>query len=137
MKHIILSISLVLSLFASISLGVASSFTEYEKNATLFLVNFYSYKSINDIVQDDTSAINIIRNRSYNQYIDIDVLFGDLNYNYIELNNLRLASHLIDWSSYSNDLGLNKQDTNFLYALTGVLIGFVFLFWFVSLVIKR
>lgn len=134
MKYIFLLSALFLSLFAGPA--ISSIFTDYEINAILHLVNFYDYEYINKIIQDDSSAVRIVTNRANISYTDIDSIYQDLNYNYIELNNLRLASHLIDWSNYSNSLGLSLNQTNFLYGLSGILIGFVFLFGFVNLVRK-
>ena len=131
----ILSVFLLLSsfLFGGTYSGV--TFTSYEENATLYLVNYYDYTSLNNIINNSTTTNNILNARLSSSYTNIADLDNTSGISKIKLNDLRLYSHLIDWSNYTNDLGLTLHQTNFLYGLTGLLIGFTMLISFVLVVI--
>ncbi|WP_457744958.1 hypothetical protein [Sulfurimonas sp.] len=112
-------------------------FTDYEENATLYFCNYYNYIDINDVVRNSNAANNIVNGRVdglYSSISDIDSL-GYVTAN--RLHRLKQESHLIDWNIYTDDFGMTLQQTNFIYALVGSLIGFTFLFFFIYILISR
>jgi len=132
---------LILFLFLSTSKadGTYSGiyFTTYEENATVYLCNYYSYGYLKDIVNNSTTANNIVNGRVdslYTSVSDIDAISG-VSKN--RLHRLKQASHLIDWNKYSDDFGMTLHETNFIYALVAVLIGFVFLFFSVYVLVLK
>jgi len=103
-------------------------FTDYEENATLYLVNYYPYQHFKDIYLGSTDSKAIIKNRPFGDLYDLEdaVSLNDNQWNY-----LRQDSHLIEWNKYTDDFGMTLHQTNFIYALVGALIGFTFLFFFI------
>ncbi len=112
-------------------------FTDYEENATVYLCNYYSQGYLKDILQNNNTAKNIVDGRFNSRYTsvsDIDKVNGVNKY---RLARLRDASHLIDWNSYTDDFGMTLHQTNFIYALTGALIGFGFFFFSILIIVTR
>jgi hypothetical protein len=106
-------------------------FTDYEENATIYLCNYYPYQHFKNLYISSSTSKNIINNRFYTSISDIDDVSGVAKK---QLRYLREDSHLIDWNKYTDDFGMTLHQTNFIYALSGVLIGFSFLFVFISIV---
>jgi len=112
-------------------------FTDYEENATIYLANYYSYQSFKNLRISATTSKNLVNSRinsPYTSIADIDAVSGISK---TQLNYLRQQSHLIDWNHYTDDFGMSLHQTNFIYALVGSLIGFVFLFFFVQIIISK
>ena len=104
-------------------------FNDYEENATLYLVNNYSYQDFKNLRISATTSKNIINGRvewEYETIWDIDDISGISKK---QLHYLKQESHLIDWNKYTDKFGMTLHQTNFIYALTGVLIGFTFMFF--------
>jgi len=112
-------------------------FTSYEENATLYLVNYYDYQTFKDCYIGSTDSKSIIKNRVDELYTSLDDLLDKVSLNKNQLHYLKQKSHLIEWNKFTNDFGLTLLQTNFLFALTAVLIGFVFLFFFIQILYTR
>lgn len=127
--------SSLLSLHAS---GTYSGiyFTDYEEEASLYLCNYYSKQTFKDLGFGNTDANAIVNNRVnlYTSITDIDNLSSIGS---ADLDKIKKESHLIDWNIYTDDFGLTLTQTNFLYGLTGLLIGFTFLFASVYVLISE
>ena len=124
------------SLFAS---GTYSGvyFNDYEENATVYLCNYYPYAHFKNLRITATTSKNIINGRKtnlYNSVTDIDNISGISG---TQLAYLRQDSHLIDWNHYTNDYGMTLIQTNFIYALLGAIIGSIFLFFFIYMIVRR
>jgi hypothetical protein len=124
------------SLFAS---GTYSGiyFTDYEENATVYLCNYYQYAHFKDLRITATTSKNLVndrKNQLYTSVTDIDNVSGISG---TQLAYLRQDSHLIDWNKYTNDYGMTLQQTSFMYALLGSLIGIVWLFFFIYMIVRK
>ena len=133
-KAIILFFLFHSSLYAS---GTYSdvNFTDYEENATVYLANYYSYQDFKNLDISSRTSKNLLSARDdalFETVSDIDDVNG---IGTDQLYYLRQASHLIDWGNYTNQLGLTLHQTNFLYGLTAILIGFTMLIFFTLVVI--
>lgn len=133
-KYVFSSLLLSSFLFAE---GTYSGifFTDYEENATLYLVNYYDYTTLKRILNNSTTTNNILKVRLSSPYTSITQLDNTSGVSKRRLNDLRLYSHILDWSNYTSDLGLTLHQENFLYGLTGILIGFSFLLIFILVVV--
>lgn len=111
-------------------------FSDYEEAASLYLCNYYPKQTFKDIGLGNTVANTIINNRIplYTSISQIDNLTG-IGSTY--LSRIVRQSHLIEWNLYTDDFGLTLHQTNFLYGLTGLLLGFVFLLGFVLIIVQK
>ena len=112
-------------------------FSDYEENATIFLCNNYSYQDLKDILISSSTAKNIVRDRIDSPYTSVSDIDSVSGVNKSRLHYLKQASHLVDWSLYSDEFGMSKHQTNFIYALSAVLIGFTFLFFSIFALITK
>ena len=108
-------------------------FNDYEENASLYLVNYYPKQHFVDIGFSTTYAQNLI---AYRPYSSLSQLGGLGGYQAAYFGYLRSDSHLIDWNVYTDQFGMTLHQTNFLYGLTGLLVGFGFMIGFI-IVISR
>ncbi|WP_373002617.1 hypothetical protein [Sulfurimonas sp.] len=111
-------------------------FTDYEEQASLYFCNYYSEKDFLDIGLSNTDITSLVNNR-INLFISITEIDNLSAIDSLDLDKIKKQSHLIDWNVYSDDFGMTLHQTNFLYGLTGVLIGFVFLFGFIQIIISE
>ncbi len=132
---------LVLTLLFFNSLSADSTysgikFTSYEIQASLYLCNYYPKQTFKDLGFSGTDAKKIVNNRRtlYTSISQIDLLSGIGS---SDLDKIKKQSHLIEWNLYTNHLGMTLHQTNFLYGLSGVLIGFMFMFGFIQVIITR
>ena len=112
-------------------------FTDYEENATIYLCNYYSYQSLRDILTSSSTAKNIINSRVkslFTSVYDIDRVSGVSSK---KLHYLKQASHLINWNQYTDQFGMTLHQTNFIYALSGALLGFGFFFFSILIIVTR
>lgn len=131
MKKIIF---LLISLYSfSYSAGTYDTyvFTDYEENASLYFCNYHDYQSFIYIGLAAADANAIIGLRPITS---LATVAANTNITGLDMAKIRAKSHIIDWNDYTDDFGMNPIQTNFLYALSGVLFGFSFLF--VSLIIS-
>jgi len=122
---------LLLPLFLSAGTYSGIEFTEVEENTTLYLVNYGSFIDINDILRDSTVTNNILDERFSlrpDGFTSISQLDNVSGVNRKKLWNLKQSSHIFDTRQYVNDLGLTFPQYHFLMALSGLLLGFLFLF---------
>ena len=137
MKKILIMSFLFLSFLRAEGTYSDVYFTDVEENATIYLCNYYSYSDFRNIRIDEDTATNIVNTRIdglYESVEDIDDVDGiETN----QLHYLKQKSHLIDWNVYTDDFGLTLHQTNFLFGLSGLLIGFIFLFGFIQVVISE
>ncbi|MDD5157785.1 hypothetical protein [Sulfurimonas sp.] len=134
MKRILLLLALSFSLsFGSISVqGVY--FSDFDENATTYLISYYPKIIFSDLGLSSTRQTNITDCRNSGTST-----LGCLNSKgFVGSDFLRLReqSHLIDWSLATNALGINQRDFNYMNSLSGVLFGFVFLFFMVLTVVN-
>lgn len=113
------------------------NFTDIEINSTLYLCNYYSYQTFRDLKLTNDSSSAIIKERKDNLFTSISQVDSLTGINGKQLHYLKQESHLIDWNTFTDEFGMTLHQTNFLYGLTAVLIGFVFLFSFVQIVISE
>lgn len=109
-------------------------FTDYEEQAALYLCNYYPYQLFIDLSISSTDSGRIIDARTV-PFIHISEVANISGIDAVDMYKIRAQSHLIDWNIYTDDFGMTLHQTNFIYALTGVLVGFVFLFAFVFMII--
>lgn len=129
---------LFMSLFFSLSNAEITlksvTFDDYEQNASTHLVKYYPYQDFIDIGLSSTSSAYILACRD-NDTPTLTCVSNALNSS--ELMRIREKSHLIDWNVYTDELGMTLHQTNFLYGLTGLLIGIGFYFGFITLITRR
>jgi len=136
-KLLLLSLLFLSSLLSLNASGTYSgvSFTDYEENATIYFVNYYSYQNLKGVLNSSSTSNKILSHRKDDLFTSIPEIDDISGVNTQRLHNLKQQGHLIDWNVYTDDFGLTLHQTNFLYGLTGVLIGFVFLFGFIQILI--
>lgn len=118
---------------ASITLkGV--TFDDYEQNASTYLVQYYPYQDFLNIGLSSTSSAYVLACRD-NDTPTLTCVSNALNSS--DLMRIREKSHLIEWNVYTDELGMTLHQTNFLYGLTGLLVGFGFYFGFITLITRR
>ena len=110
-------------------------FTSYEENATIYLANYYPYAHFKDLRITSTTSKNLVNGRKHNLYSSIDDIDSVSGISGTQLAYLRQDSHLIDWNNYTTDWGMTLHEQNFIYALLGTMIGFVFMFFFILTII--
>ena len=111
-------------------------FNDYEVNASLYYCNYYPRQSFIDLGISSSDATTIVngRNTLYTSLSQVAALSGIVE---SDMQKIKSQSHLIDWNVYTDDLGMTLHQTNFIYALTGVLIGFTFLFAFIQIIMRK
>lgn len=118
---------------ASITLkGV--TFDDYEQNASTYLVQYYPYQDFLNIGLSSTSSAYVLACRD-NDTPTLTCVSNALNSS--DLMRIREKSHLIEWNVYTDEFGMTLHQTNFLYGLTGLLVGFGFYFGFITLITRR
>ena len=110
-------------------------FSDYEEQAGLYFCNYGDYTTFVGlgISAADSKLIVDNRNTLYTSLSQVAALTGIVN---TDMYRIRQHSHLVDWNIYTDDFGMTLHQTNFTYALTGVLVGFVFLFAFIFMIIS-
>lgn len=128
---------LLISLFnlsnASITLN-GVTFDDYEQNASTYLVQYYPYQDFLNIGLSSSSSSYILACRD-NGTPSLTCVSNALNSS--DLLRIREKSHLIDWNVYTDEFGMTLHQTNFLYGLTGLLVGFGFYIGFISLIVRK
>jgi len=112
-------------------------FTDYEENATIHLANNYSYMTFRNLRISEDTATNIVNDRIDELYETVDDIDDIDGIGTNQLHYLKQQSHLIEWDLYTDEFGLTLHQTNFLFGLSGVLIGFIFILGFILIVIQR
>jgi hypothetical protein len=110
-------------------------FNNYEENATIYLCNYYPYSHFKELRITATTSKNIVNGRKHNLYTSIHDINNISGISATQLSYLKSDSHLIDWSDFSTDWGMTVHQKNFIYGIAGSLIGFVFLFFFIQIII--
>jgi hypothetical protein len=117
-------------------------FSDYEQNASEFLVSYYPYSTFTSLNLSTTNAGRILTCRNNNSY-PILTCASSAGLANTDLMRIREYSHLIypvdanitqPYYVCTNSLGVSDFQFNFLWALTGILIGSLFLFFFISIV---
>jgi len=116
-------------------------FTDQEENMTLLLVNHASYQDLYNVIKKSTTVTNILNESYFNRddggITSIDQL--DMIPGVGPVTLYRLKQYSYKWTSdiiINPKFGTNYPQTNFLYALSGILIGFVFMFGVITSVIS-
>jgi len=136
MRKILLTFLLFFSALNAEGTYQGIDFTDYEETSTLYLTNYYNFQMFEDCNIEEKSN-NIVNIRKDGLYMDIEDLVNRVELSSSQLHKLKQQSHLINWNVYTDDFGMTLHQTNFMYALTGVLIGFTFLLGFVLIIINR
>lgn len=110
-------------------------FNDYQENASTHLITYYPYQDFINMNISATNSGRIMTCRNNNTPTLTCVSNAGLAT--ADLMRIREKSHIIDWNVYTDDLGMTLPQTNFLYGLTGALIGFVFMLGFILVVIRR
>lgn len=134
MKFLIL-LSFVFSLSnAAITLKTVY-FDDYEENASTHLITYYPYQDFINmaISATNTNRILICRNNGTPTLTCV----SNAGLTSADLLRIREKSHIIDWNVYTDELGLTLHQTNFLYGLSGLLIGFIFMLAFILIVSRK
>jgi hypothetical protein len=115
-------------------------FTDLEENMTLLFVNHADYRTLYYVLKSSTEANNILSERLQNRdnggitsiqqladiyYIGTDDLYDLKQYSY-----KWTADLIID-----PKIGTTYPQTNFLFALSGILVGFIVMFGFIRTVL--
>lgn len=134
MKRILLLLALSFSLsFGSISVqGVY--FSDFDENATTYLISYYPKIIFSDLGLSATRQTNITDCR--NSGTPTLTCLNSKGFIASDFRRILEQSHLIDWSLATNALGINQRDFNYMNSLSGVLFGFVFLFFMVLTVVN-
>jgi len=111
-------------------------FNDYEEKASLYLCNYYPLQAFIDLGLSNIQSERIIDNR-VNIYTSLADMQNINSLDSYDLDRIKKQSHLIDWNVYTDDFGMTLHQTNFLYGLTGALIGFTFLFGFIQIIISE
>ncbi|MFA5234890.1 MAG: hypothetical protein WC390_10870 [Sulfurimonas sp.] len=110
-------------------------FTDYEENSSLYFCNYYNYNDFLNLGVPASIVDNITFTRISTPFTSLQQVADIDGVNFYVMANIRQQSHLIDWNIFTDDFGMTLHQTNFIYALTGVLVGFVFLLSFVFMII--
>ncbi len=132
---------IIISLFSLFALSHASgtydtyTFTDTEERYALFFVNYYTAGDIQSIGLNSTDSTNILNLRPITSLLDVANLSSTTG---TDMKRIREVSHLVSipdqnttMTSY-NALGVKVSDFNYLMALCGLLIGFIFAFALIS-----
>lgn len=132
-KRIFLVLIFMFSLSnASITInGIA--FDDYEQNASTHLITYYPLRTFSDMGLDTTEQIAILNCRNAFSP-SLECVGGSLSP--ASMLRIREQSHLIDWNVYTDQFGMTLHQTNFLYGLTGLLVGFGFYLGFLQVIRK-
>lgn len=134
MKRILLLLALSFSLsFGAITVqGVV--FSDFDENATTYLISYYPKITFSELGLSSTLQTNLLNCRD----IGTSTLscLNSSGFSGSDFLRLREQSHLIDWSLATNSLGINQRDFNYMNSLSGVLFGFVFLFFMILTVVN-
>lgn len=135
MKKIFLTSFLFIKLLHGAGTYDNVPFSDYEEQAGLYYCNYGDYQSFVELGISTTDSTQIVNGRQtlYTSLTQVAALSGIVN---TDMYRIRQHSHLIDWNIYTDDFGMTLHQTNFIYALTGVLVGFVFLAAFVFMIIS-
>ncbi|WP_456479655.1 hypothetical protein [Nautilia sp.] len=114
-------------------------FTDIEENMTLLLVNHADYNTLYGILRNSTDVNNILNERFYNRdnggIISIKQL-DDIRY-ISDKDLYKLKQYSYKWTAdiiIDPKFGTTYPQTNFLYGLSGILIGFIVMFGFIRAV---
>lgn len=110
-------------------------FDDYEQNASTHLITYYPYQDFINMAISATNTNRILTCRNNNNPTLTCVSNAGLTT--ADLRRIREKSHIIDWNLYTDSLGLTLHQTNFLYGLSGLLIGFVFMLAFILIVSRK
>lgn len=110
------------------------AFTDFEENASIYFLNYHDKVSITGLGLSSADATAIIGMRPITS---LATVASNSNITGTDMALIRAKSHIIDWNIYTNDLGMTLTDTNFLYALSGTLFGFTFLYFSILLASRR
>ncbi|MBV5334551.1 MAG: hypothetical protein JZU49_01950 [Sulfuricurvum sp.] len=124
MKKIILILCTLYSLSFSAGTYDGYVFNDYEENGSLYFCNYYDYQSFVYLGLSTADATAIINMRPITSLLTVA---NNVNITGTDMARIRAKSHIIDWNIYTDNLGMTLTQTNFLYALSGLLFGFVFL----------
>ena len=115
-------------------------FTDVEENMTLLLVNHADYNTLYGILKNSTDVKNILNERynnrddggitSIDQLDDIKYISGKDLYNLKQYAYKWTADIIID-----PRFGTTYPQTNFLFGLSGILIGFIIMFGFIRAIL--
>jgi len=130
---------LFVSLFFSLSNAAITLktvvFDNYEENASTYLVKYYPYQDFINLQLTATQVGYIMTCRNNNNPTLSCVSTAGLTT--ANLMRIRENSHLIDWNVYTDEFGMTLHETNFLYGLTGLLVGIGFYFGFILIFVRR
>lgn len=110
-------------------------FDNYEENASTYLITYYPYQDFINMQLTATQAGYIMTCR--NNLTPTLSCGSTAGLTTANLMRIREKSHLIDWNVYTDQFGLTLHETNFLYGLTGLLVGFGFYFGFILIISRK
>lgn len=111
------------------------TFDDYEENASTHLITYYPYQDFLWMGLSTTNAGRILTCR--NNLTPTLMCVSNAGLTTADLMRIREKSHIIDWNVYTDFLGMTLPQTNFLYGLSGLLIGFIFMFAFILIVTRK
>ena len=114
-------------------------FTDLEENMTLLFVNHADYRTLYNVLRSSSDAKKILNERYKNRddggITSIEELDDISGISGKDLYNLKQYSY--KWTAdiiINPKFGTTYPQTNFLYALSGILIGFIVMFGFIRAV---
>jgi hypothetical protein len=134
MTRFLLFISLFFSLSNAAITLKSVTFDDYEQNASTYLVKYYPYQDFIYIGLSASSSSYVLACRD-NDTPTLTCVSNALSSS--ELMRIREKSHLIDWNVYTNELGMTLHQTNFIFALGGLFLGFMFFYFSIKFVSGR
>jgi hypothetical protein len=139
MKKIILPFFLFITLLFSDGDYSGVHFSDIEENMTLLLVNHADYRTLYNVLRSSSDAKKILnvryKNRDDGGITSIEQLDDIRGISGKDLYNLKQYSY--KWTAdiiINPKFGTTYPQTNFLYALSGILIGFIVMFGFIRAV---
>lgn len=130
---------LLLTIFILFSLSNASVtvqgvyFDDYEQNASNHLLTYYPQITFHEMGLDSSAQLSILACRN-NSTPGLSCVGSSLSS--ADLLRIREQSHLIDWNVYTDQFGMTLHQTNFLYGLAGLFVGFGFYLGFLQVIRK-
>lgn len=134
MKRILLLLALSFSFSFGATTVQGVVFSDFDENATTYLISYYPKITFSELGLSATLQTNLLNCRD----IGTSTLscLNSSGFSGSDFLRLREQSHLIDWSLATNSLGINQRDFNYMNSLSGVLFGFVFLFFMILTVVN-
>lgn len=139
MKRFLLLISLLFSLSNAAGTYDGYAYTDTEEKYAIHWLNYYPSADIVAMGLTTTDATAIIGLRPISSLLTVA---NNTNISGADMLRVREASHRITippqapFDDYNSTLGITVRDQNFLYGLTGLIVGSGFYFGFITLIAR-